>query len=53
MAGVTAEDEQKAAAAKLARQPAIAAMPARHRETDLRSMDHGRPRVYYSGRNCC
>ncbi|HMA71103.1 MAG TPA: branched-chain amino acid ABC transporter ATP-binding protein/permease [Xanthobacteraceae bacterium] len=32
--GVTAEDEQKAAAANVARQPAIAAMPARHRETD-------------------
>jgi branched-chain amino acid transport system permease protein len=34
MAGVTAEDKQKAAAAKPTRQPAIAAMPARHRETD-------------------
>ncbi len=35
MAGVTAEGEQKAAEA--ARQPAIAAMPARHRESDRTS----------------
>jgi branched-chain amino acid transport system permease protein len=34
IAGVTAENEQKAAAAQLARQPALAAMPARRRETD-------------------
>ncbi len=34
MAGVTAEDEQKAAVAEVGRQPAIAAMPARHRTTD-------------------
>lgn len=32
--GATLEYEQKAAAAQLARQPAIAAMPARRRETD-------------------
>ena len=36
MAGITAEDEQKAATAEVARHPAIAAMPARHRETDRR-----------------
>jgi len=34
MAGVTAEDEQKAALAAAGRQPAIAAMPARRRQTD-------------------
>ncbi len=34
---MTAEEEQKAAAARLARQPAIAAMPARHRDTDRAS----------------
>jgi len=34
IAGVTAQDEQKAAAAHLARQPALVAMPARRRETD-------------------
>jgi branched-chain amino acid transport system permease protein len=34
MAGITAEDEQKAATAEVGRQPMIAAMPARHRETD-------------------
>ena len=37
MAGITAEDEQKAATAEVAHQPAIAAMPARHRETDRTS----------------
>ena len=36
-AGVTAEDEQKAAIAEVARQPAIAAMPARRRETDRKT----------------
>jgi len=34
IAGVTAQDEQKAAAAHLARQPALVAMLARRRETD-------------------
>jgi len=34
IAGVTAQDEQKAAAAHLARQPALVAMPARRREAD-------------------
>jgi branched-chain amino acid transport system permease protein len=34
VAGITAEDEQRAAAAEVAREPVIAAMPARHRETD-------------------
>ena len=34
LAGVTAEDEQRAATAEVAREPVIAAMPARHRETD-------------------
>jgi branched-chain amino acid transport system permease protein len=33
-AGVTAEDEQRAAIADVVRQPEIAAMPARHRETN-------------------
>ncbi|MEJ0078508.1 MAG: branched-chain amino acid ABC transporter ATP-binding protein/permease [Alphaproteobacteria bacterium] len=37
MAGVTAQDEQKAAANEAARQPAIAAMPARHRGTDRKA----------------
>jgi branched-chain amino acid transport system permease protein len=32
--GIAAEDEQKAGAAEVAHQPAIAAMPARHRGTD-------------------
>ena len=36
-AGVTAEEEQKAAETALARQTQIAAMPARHRETDRKS----------------
>jgi branched-chain amino acid transport system permease protein len=35
-ASVAAEEEQKAATERLTRQPAIAAMPARHRETDRR-----------------
>jgi branched-chain amino acid transport system permease protein len=35
--GVIAEEEQEAASARLARRPAIAAMPARHRETDRRT----------------
>ena len=34
LGGVTAKDEQRAAAAEVSREPAIAAMPARHRETD-------------------
>jgi branched-chain amino acid transport system permease protein len=34
VAGLTAAEQQKAAEAELAREPAIAAMPARHRETD-------------------
>jgi branched-chain amino acid transport system permease protein len=34
VAGITAEDEQRAATAEVAREPVIAAMPARHRETD-------------------
>jgi branched-chain amino acid transport system permease protein len=33
-AGVTAEDQQDAARAEVARQPAIVVVPARHRETD-------------------
>ncbi|HTM72334.1 MAG TPA: branched-chain amino acid ABC transporter ATP-binding protein/permease [Pseudolabrys sp.] len=37
VAGVSAEDEQKAAAAEAAREPVIAAMPARHRETDRKT----------------
>jgi len=37
VAGVTAEDEQRAAAAEMVREPAIAAMPARHRETDRKT----------------
>ena len=37
IAGLTAEDEQSAAAAREAREPVIAAMPARHRETDRRT----------------
>ena len=37
VAGVTAEDEQRAAAAMLAREPKITAMPARHRETDRKT----------------
>ncbi len=36
-AGVTAMDEQKAAAAEIAREPVVAAMPARRRETDRKS----------------
>ncbi len=35
--GVTAEEEQKAAEAALARAPDVVAMPARHRETDRKS----------------
>jgi branched-chain amino acid transport system permease protein len=35
--GLTAEEQQKAAEAKLAREPAVAAMPARHRETDRKT----------------
>ena len=34
LGGVTAKDEQRAAAAEVSREPAIAAMPALHRETD-------------------
>jgi branched-chain amino acid transport system ATP-binding protein/branched-chain amino acid transport system permease protein len=34
VAGVTAEDQQDAARAEVARQPAIVVVPARHRETD-------------------
>jgi branched-chain amino acid transport system permease protein len=34
IAGTTPEDEQRVAAAKVTRGPVIAAMPARHRETD-------------------
>jgi len=37
VAGVTAEEEQKAAEAELARERLVAAMPARRRETDRRS----------------
>jgi len=37
VAGVIAEDEQRAAAAEMVREPAIAAMPARHRETDRKT----------------
>ena len=37
IAGLTAEEQQKAAEADLAREPAVAAMPARHRETDRKS----------------
>ncbi len=37
MPGVTAEDEQKAALVEAWRQPAIAAMPARHRKTDRKT----------------
>jgi branched-chain amino acid transport system permease protein len=36
-AGVTAEEEQKAAAVALAHERRVAAMPARHRETDRKS----------------
>jgi branched-chain amino acid transport system ATP-binding protein/branched-chain amino acid transport system permease protein len=36
-AGVTAAEEQKAAKAEIAREHAVLAMPARHRETDRRS----------------
>jgi branched-chain amino acid transport system permease protein len=35
--GLTAEEQQKAAEANLAREPAVAAMPARHRETDRKT----------------
>jgi branched-chain amino acid transport system permease protein len=35
--GMTAEDEQKAAEKEIARQPAVTAMPARHRVTDRSS----------------
>jgi branched-chain amino acid transport system permease protein len=37
MAGVTAQDEQKAAVTELVGRPAIAAMPARRRETDRKT----------------
>jgi branched-chain amino acid transport system permease protein len=37
IARTTAEDEQKAAVLEVARQPAIAIMPARHRETDRKT----------------
>jgi branched-chain amino acid transport system permease protein len=37
VAGATAEEEQRVAAAQAARGPAIAAMPARHRETDRKT----------------
>jgi len=37
MAGITAQNEQKAFAAAAARQPVVAAMPARQRETDRRT----------------
>jgi len=37
VAGAAAEDEQRAAAAEAAREPVIAAMPARHRETDRKT----------------
>ena len=37
VAGVTAEGEQKAPTAEVARQPAITAMPARRRETDRKT----------------
>jgi branched-chain amino acid transport system permease protein len=37
VAGVTVEDEQRAAPAKVVREPVIAAMPARHRETDRKT----------------
>ena len=37
IAGLTAEEQQKAAEANLAREPAVAAMPARHRETDRKT----------------
>jgi branched-chain amino acid transport system permease protein len=37
VAGITAEEEQKVAAAQVARGPTIAAMPARHRETDRKT----------------
>jgi branched-chain amino acid transport system ATP-binding protein/branched-chain amino acid transport system permease protein len=37
VAGVTAEDEQRAVVAEAVRAPAIAAMPARHRETDRKT----------------
>ena len=35
--GLTAEEQQKAAEANLVREPAVAAMPARHRETDRKT----------------
>src|SRR4029079_745022 len=37
MAGLTAKEQQKAAEANLVREPAVAAMPARHRETDRKT----------------
>src|SRR5262245_17886491 len=37
VAGVTAEDEQRAAAAKVARESVVVAMPALHRETDRKA----------------
>jgi branched-chain amino acid transport system permease protein len=37
ISGLTAEQEQKAAEAALAREPDVVAMPARHRETDRKS----------------
>ena len=37
VAGVTAMEEQKAAAAEIAREPVVAAMPARRRDTDRKS----------------
>ena len=37
IAGLTAEEQQKAAEANLVREPAVAAMPARHRETDRKT----------------
>ncbi len=37
IAGLTAKEQQKAAEANLVREPAVAAMPARHRETDRKT----------------
>jgi len=36
--GIAAEEEQKAAEKEIAREPIVAAMPARHRETDCKSV---------------
>jgi branched-chain amino acid transport system permease protein len=36
--GIAAEEEQKAAEKEIAREPIVAAMPARHRETDRKSV---------------